>query len=588
MVGLGESRLAVLKKKGEAPEWMHEHGYRMLSKGYLQKGETPKDMYTRIAAAAAKRLMRPDWFDNFFDIMWKGWLCPATPVASNMGTTKGLPISCYGLYVPDSINGIGSTIAEMKALAKGGGGLGVYWGGVRGRGEGIGVDDNGHATLGHSEGVMPFIKEQDAATHATNQGSTRRGASSAYLPIEHPDIKEFLYMRKPQADHNKECGNIHHGVTITDEFMKKVYDGDKEATELFTEVLMLRLQTGEPYICFVDNANRHLPISYVLNDLKVLAPQLCTEIFLYMDEWHTYVCCLSSMNLLRWDEWKDTDAVYWATIMLDGVMQEFIEKVKVKMREEKEYSHLWRRVFNFAKKSRALGLGALGWHSLLQSKMIPFDSFQAMMLNGQIFKHLDDESLKATKFLAEVYGEPEWCKGTGHHNSHRLAVAPTRSNSVIAGDTGKGIEPEEGNAYLENAAKGSFDKRNKYLEAILEEIGENTPETWASIVEHHGSVQHLDFLDDHTKDVFKTAYEINQFAIIKQAAQRQKYIDQGQSVNLFFPEDVDASYIMQVHLAAHLQGLKSLYYCKSKSVAKGDIGSRGYKREYTECASCEG
>jgi ribonucleoside-diphosphate reductase alpha chain len=532
--------------------------------------------------------MRPDWFDNFFEIMWKGWLCPATPVASNMGTKKGLPISCYGLYVPDSIKGIGATMGEMKSLAKDGGGLGVYWGGVRGRGEPIGLDENGHATLGFSEGVMPFVKEQDSVTHATNQGSTRRGASAAYLPIEHPDVKEFLYMRKPQADHNKECGNIHHGITVTDAFMKKVYAGDQEAVELFTEVMMLRLQTGEPYICYVDNANRQLPISYVLNDLKVLAPQLCTEIFLYMDEWHTYVCCLSSMNLLKWDEFKDTEAVYWATIMLDGVMQEFIEKVKTKMREDKHYSHQWRRVLNFAKKSRAIGLGALGWHSLLQSKMIPFDSFEAMMLNGQIFSHLDKESLRATKDLAKIYGEPEWCKGTGHHNSHRLAVAPTRSNSVIAGDVSKGIEPEDGNAYLENAAKGAFDKKNIFLEKILEEIGQNTPEVWASIVENQGSVQHLDFLEEDVKEVFKTAYEINQFSIIKQAAQRQKYIDQGQSVNLFFPEDVDASYVMQVHLAAHLQGLKSLYYCKSKSVAKGDVGSRGYKREYTECASCEG
>jgi ribonucleoside-diphosphate reductase alpha chain len=505
-----------------------------------------------------------------------------------MGTKNGLPISCYGLFVPDSIAGIGSTISEMKTLAKGGGGIGMYWGSVRGRGQGIGVDENGYATLGFSEGVMPFIKEQDSATHATNQGSTRRGASSAYLPIEHPDVKEFLYMRKPQADHNKECGNIHHGVTITDEFMKKVYAGDSDSVELFTEVMMLRMQTGEPYVCYIDNANRQLPISYVINNLKVLAPQLCTEIFLHMDEMHTYVCCLSSMNLLRWDEWKDTDAVFWATIMLDGVMQEFIEKIKKKAKEDNKYGYQWDRVLNFAKKSRAIGLGALGWHSLLQSKMIPFDSFEAMMMNGQIFKHLDDESLKATKHLAEVYGEPEWCEGTGHHNTHRLAVAPTRSNSVIAGDVAKGIEPEDGNAYVENAAKGAFDKRNPFLEKILEDMDKNTPEVWASIVENHGSVQHLDFLDEHTKDVFKTAYEINQFAIIKQAAQRQKYIDQGQSVNLFFPEDAAPSYIMQVHLAAHLQGLKSLYYCKSKSMAKGDLGSREYKREYTECASCEG
>ena len=299
------------------------------------------------------------------------------------------------------------------------------------------------------------------------------------------------------------------------------------------------------------------------------------------------------MNFLKVEEWIDTDAVYWATILLDGVMQEFIEKVKEKMVSEPEYAYQWERVYRFAKKSRAIGLGGLGWHSFLQSKDIPFDSFEAMMWNGRIWGHLNSESLRASKYLAEIYGEAEWCKGLGERFTHRLALAPTRSNSVIAGDLSKGAEPEDGNAYVENAAKGSFDKRNRFLEAKLEVLGLNTPEIWASIVENQGSVQHLDSLDEHTKEVFKTAYEINQFAIVKQAAQRQKMIDQGQSINLFFAENTSTSYIVQVHLAAHLAGLKSLYYCKSKSVVKGDLGSRQYKREevtpsYKECAACEG
>ena len=594
MVGLSESRLEELKTKGEAPVWMHEHSYRMLSKGYLQKGETPKDMYMRISKAAAKRLRRPDWAEKFFNIMWKGWLCPASPVASNMGTSKGLPISCYGLYIPDSIAGINSSFAEMSVLSKGGGGIGTYFGDVRQRGEGIGVDASGHPTLGYSDGVIPFAKQQDSTTYATSQGSTRRGASVVYLPITHGDIKEFLYMRKPQADHNRECGNIHHGVVVDDAFMRRVYDGEAEATELFIEVMKLRMETGEPYVCFVDNANKQRPMAYVLNDLKIHAPQLCTEIFLHNDEDHTYVCCLSSMNLFRVEEWIDTDAIYWATVFLDGVIQEFIEKVKDKMTADTKYGHLWGRVYRFAKKSRAVGLGALGWHSFLQSQNIPFDSFDAMMWNGRIWGKMKVESDRASKELAEIYGEPEWCKGLGERFTHKLALAPTRSNSVIAGDMSKSCEPEDGNAYVENAAKGSFDKRNPFLETKLEEIGQNTPEVWASIVENQGSVQHLDFLDDHTKEVFKTAYEINQFAIIKQAAQRQKFIDQGQSTNLFFAEDIDTSYIVQVHLAAHLAGLKSLYYCKSKSIVKGDLGSRQYKRQevtaptFKECAACEG
>lgn len=581
-----EEKYKIQLEAGEVPKWMKLPGFAMLQSGYLLKGtnETPKQMYWRISNASAKALGRPEYAQRFFDLFWNNILCPASPVASNLGTARGLPISCYGLYVPDSIAGIGHTIAEAKTLAKHGGGLGAYFGHVRPSGSPIGVDGEN----GHSSGVGPFLKEYDSATYATSQGSVRRGALAVYIDIEHPDVMKVIHMRKKKPDHMEIMDKMHHGICISNAFMDKVYAGDPAAQELYMEVLKLRMEEGEPYICYIDNANNHLPESYIRAKLQVHAPQLCTEIFLASNEDYTYVCCLSSLNAMTQDIWEQYEAPYWSIIFLDGVMEEYIQKVKAKMAEDKLYGYQWRRALAFAEDSRALGLGVLGWHSLLQSESIPFDSFQAMMLNSKIFSYIQKESLRASHFLAKEFGEPKLCKGLGIRNTHLGAVAPTRSNSLIAGGWSKGIEPEDGVTYIENAAKGSFDIRNPFFEEVLDNYKMNKPEVWTSIVENHGSVQHLDFLSDHEKEVFLTAYEINQFAIIKQAAQRQAFIDQGQSVNLFFPADASADYIAQVHMAAHLAGLKSLYYCKTKSVAKGDIGSREYKREYTECASCEG
>lgn len=581
-----EQKLKRLQKEGKAPMWMQLPGFSMLEGGYLLHGETPYDMYWRISNASARRLGKPEWAENFFNLFWKNYLCPASPVAANLGTDRGLPISCYGLYAPDSIEGIGNMLAEMRTLSKHGGGIGVYWGDVRPSGSPIKLDEKGIPQNGYSKGPMPFVKEQDSCTDAVDQGSTRNGNSVGYIDIEHPDAKDFIMSRKKIGDHRRLCENIHHGVTITDKFMEKIYAGDPEATDLYLTVLKMRMEAGEPYIIYIDNANKQLPESYIRNNLKIRASQLCTEIFLYMDEDHSYVCCLSSMNAARYNEWKDTDAVYWSTVFLDGVMQEFIDKIKVLMENDERYGYHWRRVYNFSVKSRALGLGILGWHSLLQSQMIPFDSFPAMTLNNKLFKHLDDESRRASQDLAKSLGEPEWCEGLGERNTHRLAMAPTRSNAIISGGDSKSIEPELANTYAENAAKLTFDVRNKHLEKLLTEKGQNTKEVWNSIVEKQGSVQHLDFLSEEEKDVFKTAYEINQFAIIKQAAQRQKYIDQGQSLNLFFDKEAAPEYIAQVHMAAHLAGLKSLYYCKSQSMIQADTNYR--KVEYTECASCEG
>lgn len=580
-----------LKAQGEAPPWMQYEGFMMLQGGYLLSGETPKGMYTRLAKAASARYNKPEWFQPFFDLFWNGWLCAASPVASNMGTDRGLPISCYGVYVPDSIAGIGHSIAEMKCLSKNGGGLGFYMGDIRGRGMPIGWDEVLKvATNGFSEGVIPFAKEIDVTTHSTSQGSTRRGASAVYIDIEHPDVKEWIKIRKPNPDSYRECPSLHHGVCISDKFMERVYAGEPEAQELWLDLLDVRMQTGEPYISFTDNANKNLPASYVINNLRVRAPQLCTEIFLHNDEDHTYVCCLSSLNALRMDEIIASGwAVKYSIYFLDAVMEEFIDKIRRKMEEEPQYAYQWRRVLNFAEKSRAIGLGVLGWHSLLKSKGLPFDSFQSMMLNSKLFSHMKEEADIASRELAEMFGEPEWCKGLGERNTHKIAVAPTRSNSLIAGLTGgKGIEPDSSVTFVENAAKGSFDMRCPYFTAVLEKYDKNTPEVWSSIVGKQGSVQHLDFLSDEEKEVFLTAFEINQFAVVKQAAQRQKFIDQGQSVNLFFPSNADPVYINQVTMAAHLSGLKSLYYCKTQSVIQGDVGSSEFKREYIECASCEG
>lgn len=580
-----DEKLIRLKNENKAPAWMTLPGFAMLNGGYLLEGETPHDMYTRISIAAANRLKKPEWAEKFFNLFWDNYLCAASPIASNMGTDRGLPISCFGLYAPDSIEGIGETISEMRTLSKHGGGIGISWGDIRPSGSPIKVVD-GIPQNGYSKGVMPFIKEQDTSTDAVDQGGTRNGNSVAYLDIEHKDIKKFIASRKKTGDHRELCENLHHGVVIRDSFMEKIYAGDAEATDLYLTILKMRMEAGEPYIIYIDNANRHLPESYIKNNLSLKASQLCTEIFLYMDEDHSFVCCLSSMNLANYDEWKDKEAAYWSTIFLDGVMQEFIEKIEQKMEAEPKYAHQWRRVHNFSVKSRAIGLGVLGWHSLLQSKMLPFDSFQAMILNAEVFKHIDSESKRASKDLAKIYGEPEWCVGTGMRNTHTMAVAPTRSNSLISGGFSKGIEPELANTYAENAAKGTFDIRNRYLEKLLEERGYNTDEVWDSIIAKQGSVQHLAFLSDYEKDVFKTAFEINQFALVKQAAQRGKFIDQGQSLNLFFDKSADPKYIAQVHISAHLMGLKSLYYCKSQSMIQADTGNRSV--DIKECASCEG
>jgi ribonucleoside-diphosphate reductase alpha chain len=406
--------------------------------------------------------------------------------------------------------------------------------------------------------------------------STRRGASAVYLPIDHGDIEEFLNIRRPTGDINRRCLNLNHGVCITDDWMKSMISGDQKKRIIWGELLKNRVEGGEPYLFFTDNVNKVNPQCYKENGLSVKTSNICSEIFLHTDPDHSFVCCLSSLNLTKWEEWKDTDTVEVGIRFLDAVLEEYIQKSEgVPGLEASRRSAI---------KGRAVGLGVLGWHTLLQQKMIPFDSFDAMTLNNEIFRLMRRKSDEETKRLAEELGEPEWCKGFGRRNTHCLACAPTVSNSIISGGHSAGIEPLSANLYSQKSAKGTFIRKNPILEKLLDTLKQNTIETWRSINEQSGSVQHLSFLSKEEKEVFLTAREINQHAIIKQAAQRQKWIDQGQSVNLFFASNSKAKYIHEVHLAAWELGLKSLYYLRTEGVIKGDMASRSKE----ECTACEG
>ena len=563
-------KLEELKKAGLAPEWYTQESYKTVQGGYLYKGENPIDMYKRVAKTAAIKINRPELEKDFFDIMFnKNWLNPASPVLSNLGTDRGLSISCYGVDVGDSVFEIYDSVKEMALLTKGGGGVGMSMSRIRTRGTPIKGGANGK-----SEGIVPWAKVVDSAILATSQGNVRRGAASLNLDIEHGDYEEFLPIRRPKGDINRQCLNLHQCSVISDSFMYKVKNGDSKARHKWIETLKSRLESGEPFIMFSDNVNKVNPVGYKNLNLNVSMTNICSEIVLYTDEQHSFICCLSSINLTKWHEWKNSNLVELATLFLNGVLNDFIEKGSKIPGFEK--------VVASAIKGRAIGIGALGWHSLLQQNSIAFDSFEAMMLNAEIFKHISDKAKETSKQLCQIYGEPEWCTGSGMYNSHLVAVAPTRSNSIISGDLSAGIEPIMANAYNDKTSKGIFIRKNKDLAILLEAHDKNNDDVWRSILINNGSVQHLHFLSDHEKEVFKTAYEINQMSLIKQAAQRQKYICQAQSLNLFFPADADPKWFSDVHMLAWESGVKTLYYCKSSSVIKGDVASRG-----DDCRSCE-
>ena len=552
------------------PDFFDDVALSTISKGYLLPGETPRKAYKRVAHSVASRLNRPDLENKFFKYIWNGWIGLASPVLSNTGTDRGLPISCFGIDTPDSIRGIGLTNAELMRLTSYGGGVGISLSRIRGRGA--------HITgNGRSEGIVPWAKIYDSTIVATNQGSVRRGAASVNLDINHKDIKEFLQIRRPKGDPNRQCLNLHQCVVVDDVFMKRLNDRDSDAMTLWLEVLKSRVETGEPYIMFKDNVNKDNPLAYRMNNLDVSMTNICSEITLHTDEEHSFICCLSSLNLAKYDEWKNTDVVEMATYFLDGVMEEFI--VKTNGKESMERSH------RSAKKGRALGLGVMGWHTFLQQKGLPFNSIASTAWTHTIFSDIKVKAEAASRKLAVEYGEPLWCKGTGMRNTHLLAIAPTVSNSRI-NNCSAGIEPQPANVYVFNGAKGTFIVKNPELEKLLNEKGKNNNKVWEQILADNGSVANLphDVLTEDEKEVFLTFPEINQLGLVQQAAIRQRYIDQTQSLNLAFDPTDSPKWINQIHMEAHKLGIKTLYYLRTDSVIKGDLGSRTSE----DCLACDG
>jgi len=464
------------------PSWGNTEIYvKTISKGYLLAGEKPKDAYWRVATAVAKRLEKPQLATKFFDYIWKGWLCLATPVLSNTGTDRGLPISCFGIDVGDSIYEIGSKNLELMLLAKHGGGVGIGVNMIRPAGSKITMN-------GTSDGVVPFIKIYDSTILATNQGSVRRGAASVNIKIDHKDFDDFLEVREPKGDVNRQALNMHQCVVVSDKFMAKLEEGDSEARRKWGKLLQKRKATGEPYIMFKGNVNKHNPEMYKKNGLKVHMTNICSEIVLHTDEQHSFVCCLSSLNLAKYDEWKDTDLVYTSTVFLDGVLEEFLQRAK----NMKGFENAVRS----AERGRALGLGVLGWHTYLQQRGIPFEGLTAQFETRKIFSQIKIESERASRDLAKEYGEPLWCKESGFRNTHLRAVAPTVSNSKLSGNVSSGIEPWAANVFTEQTSKGTFIRKNPELERVLRKVGKNTKEVWDQILNDGGSVQDLDFLDE--------------------------------------------------------------------------------------------
>jgi ribonucleoside-diphosphate reductase alpha chain len=565
--------------KGEDyPEWGNTDVYKKtIAGGYLLSGETPRAAYMRVASSVARRLYKPELAGVFFDYIWKGWLCLASPVLSNTGTDRGLPISCFGIDVGDSIQEIGGKNLEMMLLAKHGGGVGIGVNMIRPAGAKI--TDNGT-----SDGVVPFCKIYDSTILATNQGSVRRGAASVNINIEHHDFLDWLDIREPKGDVNRQSLNLHQCAVVGDKFMRKLEQGDAGARDRWSKLLRKRKATGEPYILFKGNTNKANPQAYKTNGLKVHMTNICSEITLHTDENHSFVCCLSSLNLAKYEEWKDTNLVYDAIWFLDGVMEEFIQRAKGLRGFE--------NAVRSAQRGRALGLGVLGWHTYLQEKGLPFEGLLAQFETRKIFSQFKIESERASMALAETYGEPLWCVGTGLRNTHLRAIAPTVSNSKLSGNISPGIEPWAANVFTEQSAKGTFIRKNPTLVKLLKKHKLNTNEIWDKILADGGSVQDISELDNiqmahevTAKEVFKTFKEINQLELVNQAGIRQQYVDQSVSLNLAFPSEATPKWINQVHMEAWKKGIKTLYYVRTESVLRGDIAASAMD---PNCLSCDG
>jgi ribonucleoside-diphosphate reductase alpha chain len=529
--------------------WLNEESRQFLSRDYLLPGVSPEQRIRQIADYAEGILGIGGFGDKFYDYIARGWYSLATPVWTNFGLRRGLPISCYGSYIEDDSASILFTASEVGMMTKLGGGTSAYFGKLRPRGAPI--RDNGS-----SNGSFSFAKLFDRMIEVFSQGSTRRGQCAAYIDIEHSDIEEWLWIQREGCD----IQLLYWGVCVGNDWLQQMRDGDADKRRLWAKVLEARSEVGIPYIFFKDNANNGAPEVYQRLGKHIYASNLCTEIMLPASADESFVCCLSSLNLLHYDEWKGTDAVETMVFFLDAVMEDFIRRV--------EGIPFMQRACNFAVRHRALGLGVLGWHSLLQSKRIPIESMDAYRLNVEVFRTIYDRAYNASMDLARRFGEPEYLKGTGRRNATLLAIAPTKSSSFILGQVSPSIEPFMSNYHVKDLAKVKTTFKNPYLQQVLRERGKDTDEVWQSIAAHDGSVQHLDFLSDEERDTFKTFSEISQMTLVQQAAQRQAYIDQGQSLNLMIHPETPVRDINLLVLRAAELGVKSLYYQYSVNAAQ--------------------
>ncbi len=564
----------ILEIKEPKITWLTDNSRKFLESGYLTGNTTPEERIREIADNAEKILKIKGFSDKFYGYMAEGYFSLASPIWSNFGKKRGLPISCFGSHVADDMGDILFSQSEVGMMSKLGGGTSGYFGKLRQRG--ADVKNNGS-----SSGSVHIMQLFEKMVDVVSQGSVRRGRFSPYLPVDHNDIEEFLEI----GTEGNPIQELTHGVTVGDQWMQEMIDGDVEKRNIWAKILQRRGEIGYPYILFRDNANNGTVDVYKDKNLEIYASNLCTEIMLPSNEDWSFVCCLSSINLLHYDKWKNTDAVETLTYFLDAVMEEFITKLEVYKdspnRDDQFTFRFMEKAYNFAKDNRALGLGALGWHSLLQSKMLGFDSAEAYELNSEIFKLIKEKSYKASEEMAVKYGEPAVLKGYGRRNTTLNAVAPTTSSAFILGQVSQGVEPIWSNVYVKDIAKIKTTIKNPILEKVLEEKGRNTPDVWRSIRDNDGSVLHLDFLTEAEKEVFKTYSEIDQKAIVYQAANRQNHIDQGQSINIMVHPDMPIKEVNDVYITAWKLGVKSMYYQHSMNAAQK------FKQK-KECASCEG
>ncbi len=550
-----------LQAQGLVPEWYTTAGYQMFKEKYEYEtqGRSVRGQFERIAKTAAKHVpMLPEAEEEFFNLLWKGWLSPSTPVLANMGTSRGMPVSCSGTIADDSVDGFYSNLREVALLTKYGFGTATDLSNVRPRGAKISIG-------GKASGVLPVIKEHVNAMRNIAQGTARRGAWAFYLNIEHGDFDEVANHILAEPD------DLNAAWTIKQSFIDRLNSGDQEALERFQKAMKIKMVTGKGYFFFVDKANAKRPIMYRDKGLFINNSQLCSEIMLFNDDEHTYTCVLSSMNAAKWDEWKDTNAVYWATIFLDCVAGEFIERAKNVPGLEK--------AVRFTEKGRALGLGLCGIHTLFMQKMLPFEGFQAHSLSQTIQAKIWDDAQHATKMMASVLGEPEWCKGYGVRNTHLIAIAPTKSTALLMGGVSEGINPDPAMSYTQMTAAGEVDRLNPVLLELMKQKSVYTKKHIQEITDKQGSVQHVDWLTDEEKAVFKTAFEINQKAVLRLASARSRYIDQWQSLNLFFAADEDPAWIAEVHQEAFADpNILALYYIYTQAGVQAAKG---------ECEACQ-